>query len=442
MEESSERYNNMKTIFFELNKEDLNTKIVTRKAIKSFLLYRKETFTEDLLILSGMLSQDNFKEAFQCCFLNDMKNKNNKENIEGYLPRLYITLFFLHSIIMKKTINNEEKKFLFVLEESLKEKQLRNCLFIKIVFYLTRIYTWPSLFKEKKKSLITLLTAATLSNNREVRGLLINGILRGSILSSSISFGKSFIENCDFPENSSFITQAKCFYYNGRIKAIVGEYKTSYSDLEHAVRLTPISKHTKGFRQHLLKLFILVTLLNNKIPKKNLFKENKKALSSYLKITKKVLFGNVFLFKECLQKEKETFIKDNNQQFAFQLEKQVVQSGLKKICFSYKTIQVEAITKLLGLQLEEDTIGILLKCIKDKIIRAELDEEKIWVTTQNDSYDQLEECFSILSDKTKQCHVLLKEIEKATFYPDETEKIVEQVIEDSDDDFEMIDAEF
>merc|ERR1712020_306597 len=151
------------------------------------------------------------------------------------------------------------------------------------------------------------LKHATLHNDYEGQGVLINCLLRNYLHYNLYDHANKLVLKETFPEQVSNSEWARYLYYLGRIKAIQLDYSEAEEHLIQSIRKAPSS--AVGFRQTVEKLRVTVELLLGNIPERQLFlqKAHKEALAPYFELTKSVRSGEVEKFQQVLDRYTKTF---------------------------------------------------------------------------------------------------------------------------------------
>jgi len=90
-------------------------------------------------------------------------------------------------------------------------------------------------------------------------------------------------------------------------------------------------------------------------------------------------------FKKVLVKYAHVFKRDNNFTLIQRLKHTVLKFGLKKINIAYSKISLADIAKKLAIGgTPEDTEHVVAKAIRDGVIDAVLDHEKMWLKSKDE----------------------------------------------------------
>jgi len=255
-----------------------------------------------------------------------------------------------------------------------------------------------------------------------------------------------FIRKVEFQkEYASSNELARYYFYSGKILAMQLSYTDALEHLQLALRKAP-QNSAKGFRSLVTKYVIVVHLLLGEIPERSIFRSPgiKHTLKPYLEVTQVVRSGDLQIFKEVTEKNKDVFNRDKTYNLIQRLRHNVIKTGLKRINMSYSRISIADICKKLNLDSIEDAEFIIAKAIRDKIIDAKIDHEggflqsseltDVYSTTdpQQEFHERISFCLQVHNDAVKSMRYHEKK-EAAVDTKDEDNKTAKDDDEDLDD---------
>merc|ERR1712012_887352 len=229
------------------------------------------------------------------------------------------------------------------------------------------------------------LKHATLHNDFEGQGVLINCLLRNYLHYNLYDHANKLVLKETFPEQVSNSEWARYLYYLGRIKAIQLDYSEAHKHLVQSLRKAPSS--ATGFRHTVHKLSTTVQLLLGNIPERNLFLQpaNKEALASYFELTKAVRSGEVGKFEVVRSKYVDQFKSDRTFTLILRLHHNVIKTAIRRISLAYSRISLADVAAKLNLESPKDAEYIIAKAIRDGVIEAFLDHENGWMQSKENS---------------------------------------------------------
>jgi len=136
---------------------------------------------------------------------------------------------------------------------------------------------------ECRSKLHTALRTATLRNDFEGQAVLVNCLLRNYLHYNLYNQADKLVLKATFPEQASNNEWARYYYYLGRIKALQLDYTEAHKYLLQASRKAPQGS-ASGFKQHVHKFLVVVSLLLGNIPERQTFlaADLREALRPYL----------------------------------------------------------------------------------------------------------------------------------------------------------------
>jgi len=229
------------------------------------------------------------------------------------------------------------------------------------------------------------LKHATLHNDYEGQGVLINCLLRNYLHYNLYDHANKLVLKETFPEQVSNSEWARYLYYLGRIKAIQLDYSEAHKHLVQSLRKAPSS--AIGFRHTVHKLSTVVQLLLGNIPERQLFLQpaNKEALAPYFELTKAVRSGDVVKFDVVRSKYVDQFKSDRTFTLILRLHHNVIKTAIRRISLAYSRISLADVAAKLKLESPKDAEYIIAKAIRDGVIEAILDHENGWMQSKENS---------------------------------------------------------
>merc|ERR1711899_461569 len=234
------------------------------------------------------------------------------------------------------------------------------------------------------------LKHATLHNDYEGQGVLINCLLRNYLHYNLYDHANKLVLKETFPEQVSNSEWARYLYYLGRIKAIQLDYSEAEKHLTQSSRKAPSS--AVGFRQTVEKLRVTVELLLGNIPERQLFLQqaNKEALGPYFELTKAVRSGELDKFQSIKNRYVNQFKEDRTFTLILRLHHNVIKTAIRRISLAYSRISLKDVAKKLDLGTKDnpDHIAaeyIIAKAIKDGVIEAIIDHEQGWMQSKENT---------------------------------------------------------
>ena len=230
-------------------------------------------------------------------------------------------------------------------------------------FYHTLSYEGMDQLANIRGFLHARLKHATLHNDFEGQGVLINCLLRNYLHYNLYDHANKLVLKETFPEQVSNSEWARYLYYLGRIKAIQLDYSESHKHLVQSLRKAPSS--AIGFRHTVHKLSTTVQLLLGNIPERNLFLQpaSKEALASYFELTKAVRSGDVTKFEVVRAKYEDQFKADRTFTLILRLHHNVIKTAIRRISLAYSRISLSDVAAKLHLESPKDAEYIIAKVI-------------------------------------------------------------------------------
>ncbi|XP_049773596.1 probable 26S proteasome non-ATPase regulatory subunit 3 [Schistocerca cancellata] len=290
---------------------------------------------------------------------------------------------YIHLLVLLKLIDGRKYEDAVTCSDLLMQKvtaQNRRTLDLvtaKCYFYHSRSYELTNQLEKIRGFLHSRLRTATLRNDYEGQGVLINCLLRNYLHYNLYDQADKLVSKSVFPESASNNEWARFFYYLGRIKAARLEYSAAHKNLVQALRKAP-QNAAVGFRQTVQKLAVTVELLLGDIPERQIFRHAalRRSLAPYFQLTQAVRMGNLQRFGEVLENFGPQFRADHTFTLILRLRHNVIKTAIRSVGLSYSRIAPADIAKKLGLDSPEDAEFIVAKAIRDGVIEATLDRER------------------------------------------------------------------
>jgi len=243
-------------------------------------------------------------------------------------------------------------------------------------FYYMRAHEMAGKLSECRAKLHTALRTATLRNDFEGQAVLVNCLLRNYLHYNLYNQADKLVLKATFPEQASNNEWARYYYYLGRIKALQLDYTEAHKYLLQASRKAPQGS-ASGFKQHVHKFLVVVSLLLGNIPERQTFlaADLREALRPYLLLTQAVKSGDLNRFAEVVKANTERFTSDCTLSLIMRLHHNVVKTAVRTISLAYSRITFKDIATKLLLDSPEDAEFIVAKAIRDGVIEAVLDHE-------------------------------------------------------------------
>nr|CAD7417185.1 unnamed protein product [Timema cristinae]CAD7432167.1 unnamed protein product [Timema monikensis] len=290
---------------------------------------------------------------------------------------------YIHLLVLLKLIDGQKHEDAVQCSNSLMQKVTQqnrrtlDLLAAKCYFYHSRSYELTNQLAKIRGFLHSRLRTATLRNDYEGQGVLINCLLRNYLHYSLYDQADKLVSKSVFPETASNNEWARFFYYLGRIKAARLEYSAAHKHLVQALRKAPQTAAV-GFRQTVQKLAVAVELLLGDIPERQIFRQAalRRSLAPYFQLTQAVRMGELQRFGEVLENFGPQFRTDHTFTLILRLRHNVIKTAIRSVGLSYSRIAPTDIARKLGIDSPEDAEFIVAKAIRDGVIEATLDPER------------------------------------------------------------------
>ncbi|OIR58026.1 MAG: 26S proteasome regulatory subunit N3, RPN3/PSMD3 [Amphiamblys sp. WSBS2006] len=410
-------------------------------AIKTFFRCKKELRKEDLDTAAACLDAgDSLAAAIrQCLGIADGSKGACAE--ASHIARMYLSFMLFELALRDGEVGTEQIQCLVdcVLDET-EDAARRNIVTEKAVYCAIWSTIRSGTFVQRRTRLVSFVTASAASGNAEQTAIAINGVLGGSIHALDFSFAAGILSACNFPPRASYMKRLKNMYYRGRIDAVHMNLEKAYAVLETAMRTTPAVPQTVGFRQHLSKLFLLVTLLTSRAPDRALFSQKgvRECLGVYFRLSSAVTRGERKGLAEAVREGEAVFLRDGNHTLVSCLGNALLVCGLRKVCAAYSTIEVAEVARRLEL-----SVGELASFVSEGAVACTIDGE--WLHVKHETVCSRAQG----TDRRVEegiCHatVLMKKM-KAKIEPEDAEEQQETeevgFLDDGEEEF-FIDADF
>jgi len=250
-------------------------------------------------------------------------------------------------------------------------------------FYFARVYELANRYHEIRTFLHARLRSSTLSQDTDGQAMLLNLLLRNYIHYNLFDQADKLVSKSTFPESATNNDWARYLCYLGVIKAIQLDYSEAHKHLMNAVRKAP-QNVAIGFKQHVMRLAIVVQLLLGEIPDRKVFRDKhlRKTLEPYLQLTQAVRTGNLKLFSEVIDQFKEKFQAEKTYTLILRLRHSVIKTAIRMISLSYSKISLQDISSKLCLDNPADAEFIVCKAIRDGVIDATIDHKMKYVQSK------------------------------------------------------------
>jgi len=253
-------------------------------------------------------------------------------------------------------------------------------------FYYLRAHEMAGKLAECRGKLHTALRTATLRNDFEGQAVLVNCLLRNYLHYNLYNQADKLVLKATFPEQASNNEWARYYYYLGRIKALQLDYTEAHKYLLQASRKAPQGS-ASGFKQHVSKFLVVVSLLLGNIPERQTFlgADLREALRPYLLLTQAVKSGDLQRFAEVVKTFTVRFTSDCTLSLINRLHHNVVKTAVRTISLAYSRITFKDIATKLLLDSPEDAEFIVAKAIRDGVIEAVLDHDSGTMSSKDTS---------------------------------------------------------
>eukprot|EP00917_Polyrhabdina_sp_WS-2016_P008913 GHVP01019889.1.p2 GENE.GHVP01019889.1~~GHVP01019889.1.p2 ORF type:complete len:426 (+),score=49.91 GHVP01019889.1:2177-3454(+) len=361
-------------------------------AIKTYIQYRKTIPLSELLSKLSLLPPSKIKESLASIY----GVESSISTYETDLPGVYLSLFLLH---------NEDAPHKKQLMEAILDVLLldysENKITVKITKLLINELIKGGLYETNKEKIYTLLSKQVLVRNIQTQAVIVNGLLREAYITNNILLMKELSKVLVMPSETTFFRKAEYFYYMARINIIEQRYQEAYEKLTSALIMIPNITNTLGFRQHLTKLYLIVSLLNNKIPKRSIFngKHMKRSLNVYFGLIISAILGDVKSFQETIEKNKEELCKDGNYLICTAIENYVIRNCLDRIINTYSVISIKKLSEVLSLNIDN---------IEKLIANRNMEMDKDWIYIKNHNKEDYHEKYKLNNGLIKSMELLSK----------------------------------
>lgn len=306
--------------------------------------------------------------------------RSSKSSVTPLLPEVDT---YIHLLVLLKLIDGQKYgdavqcSDLLMQKVTAQNRRILDLIAAKCYFYHSRSYELTDQLEKIRGFLHSRLRTATLRNDYEGQGVLINCLLRNYLHYSLYDQADKLVSKSVFPETASNNEWARFFYYLGRIKAARLEYSAAHKHLVQAMRKAPQTAAV-GFRQTVQKLAVTVELLLGDIPERQIFRQAalRRSLAPYFQLTQAVRMGNLHRFGEVLENFGPQFRADHTFTLILRLRHNVIKTAIRSVGLSYSRIAPADIARKLGLDSPEDAEFIVAKAIRDGVIEATLDPER------------------------------------------------------------------
>eukprot|EP01025_Chloroclados_australasicus_P038760 TRINITY_DN40049_c0_g1_i1.p1 TRINITY_DN40049_c0_g1~~TRINITY_DN40049_c0_g1_i1.p1 ORF type:complete len:538 (-),score=47.83 TRINITY_DN40049_c0_g1_i1:102-1598(-) len=244
----------------------------------------------------------------------------------------------------------------------------------RIYFYYSLAFESLGILNQVRNDLLALYQQSVLRRDDIGQETLLNLLLRNYLHYNLYDQAEKLRSKAQRPEQSRSNTQfCRYLYYLGRIRAVQLEYTEAKESLQQSLRKAPSS--ALAFRVIVSKWLIIIRLLLGEIPERVGFTQPgmEVALKPYFELTQAVRSGDLHMYKQVLDNNKDVFEKDKTSNFVVRLRTSVIRIGLRRISLAYSHISLNDIAVKLGLSSGEEAESIVAKAIRDGGIDAVLD---------------------------------------------------------------------
>lgn len=306
--------------------------------------------------------------------------RSSRSSVTPLLPEIDT---YIHLLVLLKLIDGQKYgdavqcSGLLMQKVTAQNRRILDLIAAKCYFYHCRSYELTDRLEKIRGFLHSRLRTATLRNDYEGQGVLINCLLRNYLHYNLYDQADKLVSKSVFPETASNNEWARFFYYLGRIKAARLEYSAAHKYLVQAMRKAPQTAAV-GFRQTVQKLAVTVELLLGDIPERQIFRQAalRRSLAPYFQLTQSVRMGNLNRFGEVLENFGPQFRADHTFTLILRLRHNVIKTAIRSVGLSYSRIAPADIARKLGLDSPDDAEFIVAKAIRDGVIEATLDPER------------------------------------------------------------------
>ncbi|OMJ28668.1 putative 26S proteasome regulatory subunit rpn3 [Smittium culicis] len=372
-------------------------------------------------------SEDLWSDSVSCAlsFHNesmDISADDSKKSKPQPEAVVFILVLVLSHLLDSKSFDNGIK-----LSESLVkylqafQRRTLDPIAAKVYSFYSRFYEFKGQLNLARPTLLKALQTSMLNKSSESLAILINSLLRDYIHYKLYGQAEKLYSRSTFPESASNGQIARYLYYVGKTEAIELDYSNSHIHLQDASRKVAINSSTAGFHQAVYKTLAIVSLLIGEIPERSIFKNKflRRALHPYFELVLAVRTGELAQFQHVISKHESKFRKDGLYILILRLRHNVIKTGIRSICTSYKRLSLREICLKLHLDSEEDAEYIFSKAINDGVVDATIDHEKGFIQTKeaSDAYStgKAQEIFNM---RINYCLKLYNDTVRAMRYPD------------------------
>jgi len=247
-------------------------------------------------------------------------------------------------------------------------------------FYASRIDESMNVVADNRPFYLDAYRVACLQRDDTGQATLINILLRSWIIQNQNRDAILFHEKTVFPQGAAPAQHARHLYYLGRLYALQSEYQKASTCLAQALTKAPQS--ARGFHIATHKLLCIVELLHGEIPQRQVFNQKGRgALKPYFELSRAVREGRLASFKRVMDDYDAAFQRDGMANFVIRLRRNVLNTGLRRICAAYSSISLVDIATKLHLDTPADAEPIVAKAISEGVIQAVIDHDTQYVQT-------------------------------------------------------------
>ena len=210
------------------------------------------------------------EEIMETDATTNQRIRSGKSSSTPILPEVDV---YIHLLVLLRLIDTQKYQEAVQCSDQLMQKivgtnrRTLDLIAAKCYFYHSRSNELTDQLDKIRGFLHARLRTATLRNDYEGQGVLINCLLRNYLHYNLYDQADKLVSKSVFPETASNNEWARFFYYLGRIKAARLEYSAAHKHLVQALRKAPQTAAV-GFRQTVNKLAVTVELLLGDIPER------------------------------------------------------------------------------------------------------------------------------------------------------------------------------
>jgi hypothetical protein len=299
-------------------------------------------------------------------------------------------LDMINEIILNKIQN-------FILDDVLDESthnfiEKENCLLIKYL-HIKYLDIFLYIFERKKlpfNKIWMIYNQSKLQSNQEITITLIVYIIRQFILAQNYNFAISFVKKSNFKVDISVTKTIRFYYYLAKIYAIRKENSLS---AEYLLKCHKIIEEFQIKKTYFLKqIFKMTLILSLKVNIPNMkcylysnIENYEFSLLPYLLIHKYFLFGKYNKFLKIVKYFEKIFFNDRNFLLIYDLRSHLISQFLRSFLIKQKYYTMKEVKSMIfdeslnDVYQEENLIYIIMKNIRDGVLRAKITEDNLLI---------------------------------------------------------------